>query len=188
MESTESKINKSANQSAAMEKSPPKRKSVWSHRDRIIRLLWGTIGRFIWTIFPCFRITILKIFGGKIGKGCIISSSVEITVPWNIKMGDYCHIGNNVILYSLGQITLGNNVKIDTRAHLCAGSHDMRDTTFPLIRPPITIGNNSFIGVDAYIGPNVCLGENISVHPRASVYKSFDGNVELLGNPARPIS
>ena len=103
-------------------------------------------------------------------------------------MGDYCHVGNNVILYSLGEITLGNNVKIDTRAHLCAGSHDMRDTTFPLIRPPITIGNNSFIGVDAYIGPNVCLGENISVHPRASVYKSFDSNIELLGNPARPVS
>ncbi len=175
-------------QSDAMEQAPPKRKSVWSAKDRIIRLLWGTVGRAVWHCLPCFRISILRLFGGRVGKRCTIASSVEVTVPWNITMGDDSHIAEHVILYSLGTITLGNNVRIDTKAHLCAGSHDMRDTTFPLTRPPITVGDNSYIGIDAYIGPNVSLGNDTCVHARASVYKSFDDGVELQGNPARPLS
>lgn len=68
---------------------------------------------------------------------------------------------------------------------MCAGTHDMRDTTFPLMRPPIAVGDDSFIGVDAYLAPGITLGANTIVHPRASVYKSYDGDVELQGNPAR---
>ena len=183
-----SQLNSVNAQSEAMEKAPPQRKSVWSKRDRIVRLLWGTLGRIVWLFCPCLRIPILRFFGGKIGTGCRIASTVEITVPWHITMGDNCHIADRVILYSLGPITLGSNVRVDTKAHLCAGSHDMRDTTFPLTRPPISIGDDSFIGIDAYIGPNVSLGKGTCVHPRASVYKSFEGGVELQGNPARPLT
>ena len=92
-----------------------------------------------------------------------------------------------MILYTLGTITLGDNVQVDTKAHLCAGSHDMRDTTFPLTRPPISIGDDCFIGIDAYIAPDVAIGPNTIVHPRASVYGNVDGNCALQGNPARVI-
>ena len=181
-------LHSTSAQTDAMESAPPQRKSVWSMKDRIVRLLWGTLGRLVWACCPCLRITCLRAFGGKVGTGCKIASSVEITVPWHITMGDNCHIAEHVILYSLGSITLGSNVRIDTRAHLCAGSHDMRDTTFPLTRPPISIGDDSFIGIDAYIGPNVSLGKGTCVHPRASVYKSYGDDIELQGNPARPMS
>jgi putative colanic acid biosynthesis acetyltransferase WcaF len=124
-------------------------------------------------------------FGATIGRGCSFARRIEITIPWNLSMGDDCHVAEHAILYNLGPITLGNGVRIDTRAHLCAGTHDMRDTTFPLMRPPISVGDDSFIGVDAYLAPGITLGANTIVHPRASVYKSFDGNVELQGNPAR---
>ena len=82
---------------------------------------------------------------------------------------------------------MGDRVRVDTRAHLCAGSHDMRDTTFPLTRSPITVGSDSYIGVDAYIAPSVLLAAHTIVHPRASVYSNFDQPVELQGNPARAI-
>ncbi len=183
-----SKLHSADAQTEAMEKAPPQRKSVWSMRDRIARLIWGTLGRLVWVCCPCFRVTVLRFFGAKVGTGCRIASSVEIIVPWHITMGNDCYIADHVILYSLGLITLGNNVRIDTKAHLCAGSHDMRDTTFPLTRPPISIGDDSFVGIDAYIGPNVSLGKGTCVHPRASVYKSYADGVELQGNPARPVS
>lgn len=187
METKEHNTNQepAANQQKAMESVPPQRKTVWSAREKIVRLLWGTVGRAIWICCPCFRSPLLRLFGATVGRGCKFASSAEITIPWNLNMGDSCHVSDYVILYNLGTITIGNRVRIDTRAHLCAGTHDMRDTTFPLMRPPISIGDDSFIGVDAYIAPDVSLGANTIVHHRASVYRNFEGNVELLGNPAR---
>ena len=177
----------SQDRSAAMEEAPPKRRTIWTLRQRIIRLLWGTVGKSVWICCPCARSRILRLFGARVGRGCSFARSVEIVVPWNLNVGDDCHVAEYVILYTLGTITLGDRVRIDTRAHLCTGSHDMRDTTFPLTRPPISIGDDSFIGVDAYVSPNISLGANTIVYPRASVYRSYDGDTSLQGNPARPI-
>ena len=175
------------NRTIAMEKAPPRRRTAWPVVQLFLRVLWGTFGWLIWTLFPFCRSLVLRIFGAKVGKGCTFARTVQITIPWNLVIGDECHFAERCILYSLGTITLGNRVRCDTRAHLCAGSHDMKDTTFPLTRPPITIGHDSFIGVDAYIAPDVTLAPHIIVHPRASVYKSFDTAVELQGNPARVV-
>jgi putative colanic acid biosynthesis acetyltransferase WcaF len=172
-------------QTSAMEAAPPKRRTVWTSKQRIIRLMWGTIGKAVWTICPCLRSWILRRFGATIGSNCEFARNIEITIPWNLTMGDHCKVAEHAILYNLGTITLGNNVRIDTRAHLCAGTHDMRDTTFPLLRPPITVHDDSYIGVDAYIAPDVTLGPNTTVYARASVYKSSNGNVALQGNPAK---
>ncbi len=189
MESTEHKSNsQEPSQTAAMEKAPPKRRTVWTRKQRLVRLCWITIGRLIWILCPKARSSVLRLFGASIGKGCTFDRHVDIIIPWNLSVGDDCHFANHVILYTLGTITLGSRVRVDTRAHLCAGTHDMRDTTFPLMRPPISVGDDSFIGVDAYLAPDISLGANTIVYPRASVYKSFQDGVELQGNPAKIVS
>ncbi len=171
----------------AMEIDPPRRRTAWPIVQLFFRVVWGTFGWFFWTFCPCWRSSILRIFGAKVGKKCTFARTVQITIPWNLDIGNDCHFAEHSILYSLGTITLGDRVRVDTRAHLCAGSHDMKDTTFPLTRPPITVGSDSYIGVDAYIAPSVVLFSNTIVHPRASVYSKFDKPVELIGNPARVI-
>jgi putative colanic acid biosynthesis acetyltransferase WcaF len=176
-----------SNRTSAMQKAPPTRRTAWPIVQLFLRVLWGTIGWAIWTFFPFFRSMLLRLFGAKVGKNCTFARTVQITIPWNLVIGDNCHFSDQSILYSLGIITLGDRVRVDTRAHLCAGSHDMKDTTFPLTRPPITIGNDTFIGVDAYIAPTVTLMAHTIVHPRASVYGSYTTAVELIGNPARAI-
>ena len=135
---------------------------------------------------PRLRASLLRLFGGSVGSGCRLSRTVDIIIPWNIHLGNDVQVADRVILYGLGPITIGNGTVIDVRAHLCAGSHDMRDTRFPLTRPPISIGAGCFIGVDAYIAPDVTLGDGCRVLHRASVYKSFPEGTELVGNPARP--
>jgi len=172
-------------QHEAMATAPPARRSAWTFKQKVIRLLWGTLGRLCWQV-SCLRPTVLRLFGGTVGARCRLARSVELTIPWNISIGDDVVIHERAILYSLGTISIGSGTVIDVRAHLCAGSHDMRDTRFPLTRPPIVVGSECRIGVDAYLAPDVTLGDKCVVHHRASVYKSFPQGSVLEGNPARP--
>lgn len=165
---------------------PPARRSVWTTRQKLVRVLWGTIGRVIWILVPGARSALLRLFGGSVGANCSLPRSVQIFIPWNVHLGRSVRVGERTILYGLGPIRVGDGTVIDFRAHLCAGTHDMTDSRFPLIKPPITIGAGCFIGIDAYIGPDVVLGDGCRVWPRASVYRSFPPGTELVGNPAKP--
>ena len=189
---TEQQVSGSASrgaaQSKAMEAAPPTRRTVWSPLELLVRIIWSTFARIIWIIFPPLRSSLLRLFGARIGAKCKFARTVDIIIPWNLNIGNNCHFAEDVILYSLGRITIGNDVRIDTRSHLCAGTHDMKDTTFPLLRPPIIVGSGTFIGIDSYIAPNVRVGSNCTIWPRTSVFKNVDDNLELSGNPARVVA
>ena len=189
MNNKPSKVRKSttSDQSVAMENSPPNRRTVWTPIELLIRIIWVTFGRALWVIFPFLRPTLLRLFGAKIGSACTFATSSRVTIPWNLSTGNGCRIGESVILYCLGPVTLGDNVRIDTRAHLCAGTHDMQDTNFPLLRPPITVGSGTYIGVDAFVAPDVQVGSNCTIWPRTSVFRNVEDNSEVSGNPARPV-
>ncbi|MDP7008217.1 MAG: hypothetical protein QGI78_01445 [Phycisphaerales bacterium] len=187
-QTTHSSGSRGAAQSKAMEAAPPTRRTVWSPLELLIRIVWSTLAHVVWVFVPPLRSTLLRLFGAKVGKKCSFARTVKIIIPWNLEIGDHCNFADEVILYSLGPIIIGDNVRIDTRAHLCAGTHDMKDTTFPLLRPPISIGNDTFIGIDAYIAPNVVVGNKCTIWPRTSVFKSCDNEAELSGNPARVVA
>jgi putative colanic acid biosynthesis acetyltransferase WcaF len=166
---------------------PPARKSAWSKSQRLVRAVWGIAGRPVWACVPGARPSLIRLFGGSVGSGCRFAGSVKIAVPWNLRIGSRVAVGEDAVLYSLGTITIGDDVVIDARAHVCAGTHDMTDSTFPLLRPPIEIGDGCFVGFDAFIGPDVTLGEGCRVWPRAAVYRSQPAGASLRGNPAAPI-
>jgi len=167
---------------------PPARRSVWTTRQKVVRVLWGTIGRAAWLLLPGLRPGLLRLFGARIGRRCRFAGAVEIAIPWNLHFGDDVVVAPGVILYGLGPITVGSGTVLDYRAHLCAGTHDMRDSRFPLLRPPVTVGARCLVGVDAFVGPGVELGDDVRVHPRASVYRSFAGPGELAGTPAARVT
>ena len=175
-------------QSKAMEATPPTRRTIWTPIELFVRIIWGTVARVIWIVLPPCRSLLLRLFGAKVGSGCKFARTVKIISPWNLSIGKNCRFADDVILYSLGPIRIGDDVRIDTRAHLCAGTHDMKDTTFPLLRPPIVVGSGTFIGIDAYIAPDVSVGSNCIIWPRSSVFKNCDDNAELSGNPARSVA
>ena len=51
-----------------------------------------------------WRRVILRIFGAKIGPGVLIRPSVRIVYPWKVTIGANSWIGDDVDLYSLGEI------------------------------------------------------------------------------------
>lgn len=58
---------------------------------------------------------------------------------------------------------------------------------FPIVREPVTIGNDCWIGVDCIIMPNVTLGDFCIVAANSFVNKSFPEYSIIGGNPARLI-
>ena len=76
----------------------------------VVQLWWivqGTLFRMSPQFLYGFRRFLLRLFGAKIGKNVIIRSTVRTTYPWKVSIGDYSWIGDDVVLYSLGEIEIG---------------------------------------------------------------------------------
>lgn len=159
----------------------------WTRREQTGRVLWALVA-------PCFRLsprplwgwrrTLLRAFGAKIGADVHVYPTVRIIIPWNLTVNDGCAVGDRVLLYALGAITIGPRATISHGAHLCAGTHDWRDPAFPLVKPPIEIGADVWVCADAFIGPDVSIGESAILGARAVVTKDVAPGTIVAGNPA----
>lgn len=165
--------------------------SPWTLRQNMIRVMWMIVSAlFFRTSFHNWygwRRMLLRMFGAKIGHDVRIRPTVKIEIPWNLDIDDGSIVGDHAILYSLGKITLGKRVIISQYAHLCAGTHDYRYKAFPLVRPPITIGDEAWIAADAFVGPGVTMGRRAVLGARASAFRDIGAEMIAAGNPAREI-
>jgi acetyltransferase-like isoleucine patch superfamily enzyme/glycosyltransferase involved in cell wall biosynthesis len=136
--------------------------SPWSFKEKLGRATWMLLGKPIFRVsfhnWYGFRAWLLRLFGAHIGKGVAIRPTVNIEIPWMIQIDDDATIGDHAILYSLGTIRIGKRSIISQYAHLCAGTHDYADHTFRLLRTPVLIGDDVWVGADAFIGPGVHVG------------------------------
>jgi putative colanic acid biosynthesis acetyltransferase WcaF len=163
----------------------------WTKRELAGRAIWETIRGplFAWTPRPfwAWRRLVLRMFGARIGDAVQIHPSVRIAVPWNITIGAESAVGDRAILYSLGHITIGRRATVSQHAHLCAGTHDYKRSDLQLLKPPIVIGDESWICADAFVGPNVTIGRLAIVGARAVVFKDVPEGAIVVGNPARVV-
>ena len=160
-----------------------------STSTKIKRLLWSMVES---TFFRCsfhtmngWRCFLLRLFGAKVGRQCIIRRTVRVYYPWLLEVGDLCVIGDAVNLYCLGKITVGNGAMISQEAYLCAGTHDYTDAALPLVTMPITVGAESWICARAFIGPGVKVGEGAVVAACGVVVKDVEPWTIVGGNPAK---
>ena len=72
------------------------------------------------------KVRLLRLFGAKIGKGVVIKPGVNIKYPWNLSIGDYSWIGENVWIDNLAKVKIGNNVCVSQGAMLLCGNHDYK--------------------------------------------------------------
>lgn len=162
--------------------------SPWSFREKVIRTVWMLVGRPLFRLsfhnWYGLRATILRVFGARIGRDVRLRPTVQVEIPWNLDIRDGVTVGDYAILYSLGRITIGERTIVSQYAHLCAGTHDHTDRRFPLIRDPINIGPDAWIGADAFVGPNVEVGRLCVLGARSSAYKDLDPATVYVGNPA----
>ncbi|WP_144505660.1 putative colanic acid biosynthesis acetyltransferase [Bacillus mycoides] len=163
----------------------------WYSRGKsgVIVLLWwfiqGTIFRFSLHNMYRWRNFLLRLFGAGIGKGVKVRSTVKVTYPWKVSIGEYSWIGDNVQLYSLDKIHIGTNCVISQESYLCTGSHDVKDPHFGLITKPIIIKDGAWIASDVFVYPGVTVHEMGVVAARSTVLKDIPANEIHAGSPAK---
>lgn len=154
--------------------------------------------RVLWALCtPLFRLSprpffgwrrmLLRAFGARVGAQAHVYPSTRVTMPWNLELGAWSSLGEDVLVYNLGGVTIGERVTVSLRAHLCAGSHDYTRPDFPLLMLPIHLADQSWICADAFVGPSVSVGEGAVVAARAVAVKDVAAWTIVAGNPAQPV-
>lgn len=113
--------------------------------------------------------------------------TVKVWAPWNLELGSYVAVDDEVNLYSAAKITIGTKVAISREAFICTASHDILKANRPLTTAPITICDGVWIGARATILPGVTIGEGAVVAANAVVTKDVEPWTVVGGNPARVI-
>jgi putative colanic acid biosynthesis acetyltransferase WcaF len=152
-------------------------------------LLWAgveaTLFRGSFHTMNGWRSFLLRLFGARVGRRCIIRRTVRTYYPWQVTIGEQCIIGDQAELYSLGKMTIGDGAMISQEAYLCAGTHDYTKASLPLVVMPVTIGSEAWVCARAFVGPGVTVGAGAVVAAAAVVVKDVEPWTVVGGNPAR---
>jgi putative colanic acid biosynthesis acetyltransferase WcaF len=159
-------------------------------KERLLRFLWNVVSFFLFKPTPIWgfhrwRIFLLKCFGAKTGKGCVVYSSCKIWAPWKLEIGDYVCLASDVDCYNVAPIKIGNKVTVSQRAFLCTASHDISDINRPLLYRAIVIHDFVWITAQAFVSPGVTICEGAVVGACAVVTKDVEPWTVVAGNPAR---
>lgn len=158
-------------------------------RQRIWALVQATLFRWSPRPWHWWRAWLLKAFGADIpapGR-VVVFPTARIYFPWKLTLAPRAMVGRHVNLYNLDRIALGYGANLSQYCHLCAGTHDYTRWDMPLVRRPITIGDNAWLGADVFVGPGVTIGELSVVGARSVVVKDLPPRMVCAGNPCREL-
>jgi putative colanic acid biosynthesis acetyltransferase WcaF len=160
-------------------------------RSKLYVQLWWLVQSTLFAMSPQgmygWRVWLLRLFGARIGRGAIIRPSVRIPYPWKLTLGDHCHIGDEVRLYSLGEIDIGDCTVVSQRSYICTGSHDYLSPTFDLFAKKIVIEAEAWVAMDVFVAPGVTIGRGAVVGARSSVFHDVPPGTVSMGTPAKVV-
>jgi putative colanic acid biosynthesis acetyltransferase WcaF len=134
-----------------------------SGRSLLWRVAWFATQNLLfdrWWYPASWRPFLLRCFGAKVGRGCLIRHGVRIHWPWNIELGNDVWIGEFVWLHSLVDIVVEDDVCISQRAAIVTGSHHHDDPRFSYDNGPVRLRSGSWIAARATVLRGVTIGRN----------------------------
>jgi putative colanic acid biosynthesis acetyltransferase WcaF len=132
-----------------------------------------------------WRRFLLRMFGARIGRGALIRPSATITYPWKLTIGDWSWVGDHVTLYSLGEITIGENVVVSQHSYLCTASHDYTRPSFDLCTKKIHVDSEAWVAANVFVGPGVTIGRGAVVGACSLVLNDVPSMMICAGNPLK---
>jgi putative colanic acid biosynthesis acetyltransferase WcaF len=157
-------------------------------RSAIFVQLWWLVDALLVRSSPQaffgWRRAVLRLFGAKIGPGVLIRPSARIIYPWKVSIGANSWIGDDVNLYSLGEIEIGENVVVSQGTYVCTGSHDHLRRDFAIFAHPIVIEREAWVAAQCFIAPGVRIGRGAVVQARSVVMRDVPQAAIVSGHPA----
>ena len=150
--------------------------------------LWNIFGKpMIGSFVPgtYWRKIILRIFGAKIGKGGNIKPYIRVSEPWNLSIGDYCWLGENIWIDSLAFVKIGNRVCISQDVYICTGNHNYKKELFDLILKSIIIEDDCWLAAKSIISPGSILKKGSIAALGAVVSGTLKEYGIYKGNPSK---
>ena len=160
-------------------------------RSAVVVQLWWLVQSTLFHGSPQFaygfRRWLLRVFGARVGPGVLLRPSVSITYPWKVVIEEHAWIGDDVVLYSLGEIHIGGHAVVSQGSYVCAADHDYRQVDFPIRARPVRIDDQVWIGAEVFVGPGVHIAQAAVVGARSAVFADLPAAMLCLGTPCRPV-
>lgn len=155
-------------------------------RSLFVLMLWLPIEALIinnrLNVLSSLRVSLLRLFGAKIGKNCRFLHALKVKFPWNLEVGDNCWFGEDVWIYNQGLIKIGSDVCISQGTMLIASSHNV-GTDMALCVTPTVIEDGVWITSKCVVQMGVTIHRSAVVTPNSVVHTSLDAGNIYGGNP-----
>ena len=165
--------------------------SPHSRKNRAMRVLWGVVWAVLFRTSPRplhrWRNLLLRLFGARIDPRARVYPRAKVWAPWNLEMGAYATIADDVDCYCVETIRIGAHSVISQYSYLCGATHDFELARRPLVPMPIVIGDSCWIAADVFVGPGVTIGEGTVVGARSSVFGDLPAWSVCVGSPAAAV-
>jgi len=164
----------------------------FSFGNRLRRQIWNLTYVIFFKLSPrsChgWRAFLLRMFGAKLGRHVHVYPNAHIWAPWNLEIGSHVGIADEVTIYNMDAIRIGDYCVISQGAHLCGGSHDFNLANFQLVVAPIVLQPRVWVCAEAFIASGVTIPRGAVIGARSVVTRSLpDAWAVYAGVPARKI-
>ncbi|MDW3056450.1 WcaF family extracellular polysaccharide biosynthesis acetyltransferase [Vibrio sp. 1978] len=160
----------------------------YSFKHKFLVSIWTLVRAFFFlTSFPFpnkIKVSILKLFGAKIGEGVVIKPNVNIKFPWRLVVGDHTWIGENVWIDNLENVCISDHCCLSQGSFLLTGNHNYKSRTFDLLTSQINICQGAWIGAKSVVCPGVVIGEHAVLTVGSIAKCDLQPNGIYSGSPA----
>ncbi|HCB1501339.1 galactoside O-acetyltransferase [Klebsiella oxytoca] len=143
------------------------RPSEVEKRDKLIRDMFGKVGKHVWVEPP-----------------------VYFSYGTNIHIGDNFYANFNFTIVDDYTVTIGDNVLIAPNVTISVTGHPVHHElrkAGEMFSFPVTIGNNVWIGSNVVINPGITIGDNSVIGAGSVVTKDIPPDVVAVGVPCKVI-
>lgn len=134
--------------------------------------------------FIALKVSLLRMFGAKVGEGVVIKPGVNVKYPWNLNIGNYVWVGERVWIDNLVKIEIGDNCCISQGAMLLCGNHNYKKSTFDLVTRGIVLEEGAWIGARAVVAPGIRCKSHSLLTVNSVAISDLEPYTIYQGNPA----
>ncbi len=141
------------------------------------------LGQSISSGIPIRQMLGERIFA-KAGKNLKIFQNVEVSVGYNIEVGDDVAIHRDVFIDDIGGVKIGNKVSLSDYVSIFSHMHDLVNEADVTLKE-VVIGDKVRVGFSATILAGTVLSDNSMLGAMAVATKDLDPHMIAVGIPAK---